>query len=85
MSKHFCAWGPCVWWSLSPNNFNGNNANVWNVNSGNLNNNNVNNNNGLRPANFSYKCQFGKYTVELVAMSIDNGGRLHDRETSMFL
>ncbi|MBP3457429.1 MAG: hypothetical protein J6K36_04920 [Bacilli bacterium] len=47
--------GPCVWWSLSPNNFNGSNANVWNVNSGNLNNNNINNNNGVRPANFSYK------------------------------
>ena len=43
--------GSLVWWSLSPNNFNGSNANVWNVNgsNGNFDNNNVNNTNGVRP------------------------------------
>ena len=43
--------GSLIWWSLSPNNFNGDNANVWNVNgsNGNFDNNNVNNTNGVRP------------------------------------
>ena len=42
--------GTTLWWSLSPNNFNGSRAGVWDVNSGRLDFNRVSDNLGVRPA-----------------------------------
>ena len=69
-------WGVLlVFWSLSPNNFNGTNSNVFNVNSsGNLNNNNVNNTGAVAP---SYLLRLGHLMPPRVAGKISCDERKH--------